>query len=62
LAQDRFAREPAYHYPLRKEFGEHGCRLKALNDRGDESPERSPKPFTSPSTLYKNIFLTPSTR
>src|SRR5918911_4274233 len=41
LAQDRdrFAREPAYHYLLRKEFEEHGCRIRALNDRGDESPE-----------------------
>src|SRR5215213_7390223 len=41
LAQDRdrFAREPAYHYLLRREFKEHGCKLKALNDRGDESPE-----------------------
>jgi len=41
LAQDRdrFAREPAYHYLLRKEFEEHGCKLKALNDRGDDSPE-----------------------
>jgi site-specific DNA recombinase len=36
LAQDRdrFVREPAYHYLLRREFEEHGCRLKALNDRG----------------------------
>src|SRR5919202_6326896 len=41
LAQDRdrFAREPAYHYLLRKEFEEHGATLRALNDRGDESPE-----------------------
>ena len=41
LAQnrDRFTREPAYHYILRTEFREHGCKLKALNDRGDESPE-----------------------
>ena len=41
LAQDRdrFAREPAYHYFLRREFKEHGCMLKALNDRGDDSPE-----------------------
>ena len=41
LAQDRdrFAREPAYHYLLRREFEEHGCRLRALNDRGDDSPE-----------------------
>src|SRR5918994_762060 len=41
LAQDRdrFAREPAYLYLLRKEFEEHGCSLRALNDRGDESPE-----------------------
>src|SRR5215213_9586204 len=37
--QDRFAREPAYHYLLCKEFEEHGCSLRALNDRGDESPE-----------------------
>src|SRR5215212_6479820 len=41
LAQDRdrFTREPAYHYPLRKEFEEHGTKLKALNDRGGDSPE-----------------------
>ena len=41
LAQDRdrFAREPAYHYLLKKEFEEHGTRVRALNDRGDESPE-----------------------
>ena len=41
LAQDRdrFAREPAYHYLLHKEFEEHGCMIKALNDRGDDSPE-----------------------
>src|ERR687889_1476376 len=41
LAQDRdrFAREPAYHYLLRREFEEHGCKISALNDRGDNSPE-----------------------
>jgi site-specific DNA recombinase len=41
LAQDRdrFAREPAYHYLLRQEFEEHGTKMCALNDRGDESPE-----------------------
>ena len=41
LAQDRdrFAREPAYHYFLRREFGECATKLRALNDRGDESPE-----------------------
>jgi site-specific DNA recombinase len=41
LAQDRdrFVREPAYHYLLRREFAEHGCKLRALNDRGDDSPE-----------------------
>jgi site-specific DNA recombinase len=41
LAQDRdrFAREPAYHYLLRREFEEHGCKLRALNDHGDDSPE-----------------------
>jgi len=41
LAQDRdrFAREPAYLYLLRQEFAEYGCTLRALNDRGDESPE-----------------------
>jgi site-specific DNA recombinase len=41
LAQDRdrFAREPAYHYLLKREFEEHGTLLRALNDRGDESPE-----------------------
>jgi len=41
LAQDRdrIAREPAYHYLLRQEFEEHGTKIRALNDRGDESPE-----------------------
>src|SRR5919107_4202195 len=41
LAQDRdrFVREPAYHYLLKREFEEHGTKLAALNDRGDESPE-----------------------
>jgi site-specific DNA recombinase len=37
--RDRFAREPAYHYLLRREFEEHGCKLRALNDQGDGSPE-----------------------
>src|SRR5215212_7737361 len=41
LAQDRdrFSREPAYTYLLRREFEEHGCELRALNDKGDGSPE-----------------------
>jgi site-specific DNA recombinase len=39
LAQDRFAREPAYLYLLRREFAERPCTLRALNDRGDDSPE-----------------------
>jgi site-specific DNA recombinase len=41
LAQDRdrFAREPAYHYLLRREFDEYETKICALNDRGDESPE-----------------------
>jgi site-specific DNA recombinase len=36
LAQDRdrFSREPAYTYPLRREFEEHDCELRSLNDRG----------------------------
>ena len=37
--QDRFAREPAYLSYLREAFGQHGCKLRALNDRGDDSPE-----------------------
>jgi site-specific DNA recombinase len=41
LAQDRdrFSREPAYTYLLRREFEEHGAKMRALNDRGDDSPE-----------------------
>src|SRR5688572_17956747 len=41
LAQDRnrIAREPAYHYLLKREFEEHGTKIRALNDRGDDSPE-----------------------
>lgn len=39
LAQDRdrFAREPAYPYLLRRESEEHGCKLRALNDRRRQS-------------------------
>src|SRR5215211_4384457 len=32
--RDRFSREPAYTYLLRREFEEHGCELRSLNDRG----------------------------
>jgi site-specific DNA recombinase len=41
LAQDRdrFAREPAYHYLLRREFEEHGTKVRAMNDRANDSPE-----------------------
>ena len=41
LAQDRdrFAREPAYLYLLKEEFALKGCALRAMNGRGDESPE-----------------------
>src|SRR5215204_2827768 len=41
LAQDRdrFTREPAYHYLLKREFEEHGTKLRSLNERGDDSPE-----------------------
>jgi hypothetical protein len=41
LAQDRdfIAREPAYHYLLQRAFEEHGTKIRALNDRGDDSPE-----------------------
>jgi len=41
LAQDRdrFSREPAYTYLLQREFEEHGCALRSLNDRGEGSPE-----------------------
>ena len=41
LAQDRdrIAREPAYHYLLRREFEEQGTKIRAMNDRGDDSPE-----------------------
>ena len=41
LAQDRdrLAREPAYHYLLKQEFEEYGTKIRALNDRGDDTPE-----------------------
>src|SRR5215217_3992180 len=41
LAQnrDRFATRPTYHYLHKREFTEHGIRLAALNDHGDESSE-----------------------
>lgn len=41
LAQDRdrIAREPVYHYLLRREFEERGTTIRSMNDRGDGSPE-----------------------
>src|SRR5829696_5799075 len=41
LAQDRdrFSREPAYTYLLKREIEEHGCKMRGLNDRGDYGPE-----------------------
>src|SRR5215218_3063355 len=41
LAQDRdrFAREPAHGWILREELEKYGCKLRALNDHGDDSPE-----------------------
>src|SRR5215212_8605735 len=41
LAQDRdrFAREPAFHYLLKREFEEYGTKIRGLNDRGDDTPE-----------------------
>jgi site-specific DNA recombinase len=37
--RDRYARDPILTGWLRREFEEYGCRLQALNDRGDDSPE-----------------------
>src|SRR5215212_7317004 len=34
-----FSREPAYAYLLKKEFEEHGTKIRSLKDRGDDSPE-----------------------
>ncbi len=39
LDRDRISREPAYLYILKTEFEAKGCTLRALNDRGDDSPE-----------------------
>jgi len=41
LAQDRdrFAREPSYHYLLRREFEEHDTKVQAISARGDGSLE-----------------------
>ena len=36
--RDRFAREPAYLYLLKREFEEHGTTIRALNQQGDDSP------------------------
>ena len=52
LAQDRdrFAREPAYHYLLRREFEEHGAKIRALNDRGMIPPKGSSPTASSTSS------------
>ena len=52
LAQDRdrFSREPAYTYLLRRELQEHGCELRALNDRGTTVPKASSPTASSTSS------------
>jgi site-specific DNA recombinase len=35
--QDRYARETAYLYVLKRELAEHGTASRSLNDRGDDS-------------------------
>ena len=45
-----FGREPAYTYLLRREFEEHGCELRSLNDRGDGSPEGISRTASSTSS------------
>jgi site-specific DNA recombinase len=37
--RDRFSREPAYTYLLKREFEEYGTKIRSDGDRGDESPE-----------------------
>jgi Resolvase, N terminal domain len=37
--RDRLAREPACINILKEEFSQHGTKLRALNDKGDDSPE-----------------------
>ncbi len=37
--RDRFSREPMYRGVLEKEFAERGARIRAMDDRGDGSPE-----------------------
>ena len=37
--RDRFADESASLDYLREEFGQHGCKLRALNDRGSDCSE-----------------------
>jgi DNA invertase Pin-like site-specific DNA recombinase len=39
LDRDSLASTPAYHYLLHREFEEYGCKVRSLNDRGDDSPE-----------------------
>jgi hypothetical protein len=41
VEEEESSTEPAYHYLLRHEFKEHGTKIRAMNDRGDGSPEGS---------------------
>jgi DNA invertase Pin-like site-specific DNA recombinase len=45
--RDRFAREPAYHYLLRREFEERGTKIRALNDRGTRARRGSSRTASS---------------
>ena len=61
LAQDRdrFARELAYHYHLRRELEERGTKIRALNDRGEPSGA-SEKRFRTSSTDWKGNCSVPA--
>jgi hypothetical protein len=62
LAQDRdrFAREPAYHYLLRKEFEEYGTKVRALNDRGTTHRKASSQRASSTSSQSSSGRRQPS--
>src|SRR5215213_4947000 len=48
--RDRFSREPAYTYLLRRELEEHGCELRSLNDKGTTVPKASSPTASSTSS------------
>jgi site-specific DNA recombinase len=61
--QDRFAREPAFHYLLETEFSKYGTKLAAINDWGGDTAEgQLLRGIQDQVAKYERVLITERTR